>query len=65
MANIKGQDVKHMEERFAAVVKHLEENGLKRFFSVGFCWGVWLAFKLATQHEGFIAIAGMHPSLGV
>lgn len=65
MDNIKGQNVKLMEERFAALVKHLEAEGMKRYFCVGFCWGVWLAFRLAAKHEGFIAISGMHPSLGV
>lgn len=38
---------------------------MKQFFAVGFCWGVWQAFKMAAKYDEFIAIAGPHPSLGV
>jgi dienelactone hydrolase len=42
----------------------MESKGIKEYFGIGFCWGVWSAFKLATKYEGFKAIAGPHPSLG-
>ena len=32
---------------------------------VGYCWGVWLAFKFACECNQIICIAGCHPSLGV
>lgn len=43
----------------------MNDKGHKEFFCVGFCWGVYTAFKFAGKYEGFKAIAGMHPSLGV
>jgi dienelactone hydrolase len=65
MENIKGQDQAIMSENFEKVRVYLETKGVKQFFAVGFCWGVWEAFKLAVKYDQFIAIAGPHPSLGV
>ena len=65
VASIKGQDFGVMRARFEGLVKYLEEKGQKRFFVVGFCWGVWFAFKMACEFDHIVAIAGMHPSLGV
>lgn len=65
MDNIKGQDQAIMTEKFEKLKAYLESQGVKQFFAIGFCWGVWQAFRMAAKHEGFIAIAGPHPSLGV
>lgn len=54
-----------MKSRFEGVLKYLEEKGHKRIFVIGFCWGLWFAFKMATQFDNIIAIGGMHPSLGL
>lgn len=43
-----GLDQVKMNETFANLVAHVEKEGHKRYFCVGFCWGVWKAFKLAT-----------------
>ena len=47
------------------LVNYLHSQGINKFYSIGFCWGQWEAFKLAAKHEEFICIAGMHPSMGV
>ena len=65
VASIKSQNEESMKGRFAVLEKYLQEKGSKKFFVIGFCWGVWLAFKLATQFDSIIAIGGMHPSLGL
>jgi dienelactone hydrolase len=52
-----------MKETFTKLVALLEKEGHKRYFAVGFCWGVWKAFRLATEFEGFISIVGFHPSI--
>jgi dienelactone hydrolase len=54
-----------MKGKFSALEKYLQEKGHKKFFVIGFCWGVWFSFKLATQFGSIIAIGGMHPSLGL
>lgn len=43
----------------------METKGVKQYFCIGFCWGVWFAFKMAAIFDGFRAIMGPHPSLGV
>lgn len=65
VASIKSQDFEVMKSRFEGVSKYLEEKGHKRFFVIGFCWGVWFAFKMSTLFDNIVAIGGMHPSLGV
>lgn len=65
MENIKGQDQAIMTAKFKKILAFLEGRGIKQFFSIGFCWGVWQAFRMAATHDSFIAIAGPHPSLGV
>ena len=65
LASIKSQDFEKMRSRFEGVLKYLEEKGHKRVFVIGFCWGLWFAFKMATQFDNIIAIGGMHPSLGL
>lgn len=62
---VKEQNWEMMEARFKALHEHLTEKGYKNLFGVGFCWGVWAAFRLAIRYEGFIAFCGMHPSLGI
>jgi dienelactone hydrolase len=54
-----------MRERFSGVAKYIEQQGFPKFYVIGFCWGVWFAFKMATEFDNIIAIGGMHPSLGV
>eukprot|EP00798_Chlamydomonas_sp_ICE-L_P008678 gene8678-34124_t len=44
-----------------AVIEHAKSKGATTFASVGFCWGVYIAFKMAI--EGMvIASGGAHPS---
>jgi dienelactone hydrolase len=43
-----GLDQAKMRATFAALVAHLESQGYKRYLAIGFCWGVWKAFRLAT-----------------
>ena len=64
LENIKSQDWNQMEARFIALKEYLAQNGHKEFYAISFCWGVYANFKLACKHEGFKAIAAMHPSLG-
>lgn len=47
------------------MINYLEEKSHKHFFVIGFCWGVWFSFKMATLFERITAIGGMHPSLGI
>lgn len=65
IANIKGQNVEGMEVTFNKVVYHLEKRGIKKFLSVGFCWGVWFAFRMAAKYDCFKAIIGPHPSIAL
>jgi dienelactone hydrolase len=44
----KKQDLDKIKSMFNLLVKHLSDNGVKRFYCVGFCWGLWAAFKLAS-----------------
>jgi dienelactone hydrolase len=64
IANIKGQSLEQMDSRFCKVVAHLKAQGIEKFLSIGICWGVWFAFKMAAKYDVFTAIAGPHPSLG-
>lgn len=54
-----------MNSRFEKVQAYMESKGIKQFFAIGFCWGTWQAFRLSAKYEGFVAIAGPHPSLGI
>lgn len=63
--SIKNQNFNVMKQRFVGVAKYLEEKGHNKFFVIGFCWGVWFAFKMATQVDNIICIGGMHPALGL
>lgn len=54
-----------MEASFKKVLGYLSKQGITKFFAIGFCWGVWFAFKMAAKYDCFIAIAGPHPSLGL
>lgn len=45
---IKNQDHEKMKSRLAGLIKYLEEKGHKKFYVIGFCWGVWFTFKMAT-----------------
>ena len=42
----------------------MKAQGLNKFVSIGFCWGTWFAFKMASKYECFKCIMGPHPSLG-
>jgi dienelactone hydrolase len=37
----------------------------QKFFCIGFCWGVWWAFRMSAKYDCFKAISGPHPSLGI
>lgn len=65
MDNIKGQDINIMNAKYEKVVAHLATLGADKTFSIGFCWGVWYAFKLSAKYGKFTAIAGPHPSLQI
>jgi len=54
-----------MKQRFTGVTQYLSEKGHKKFFVIGFCWGVWFSFKMAIDLDNIIAIGGMHPALGL
>jgi dienelactone hydrolase len=45
---IKGLDQVKMRATFASLIAHLESEGHEKYFAIGFCWGVWKAFRLAT-----------------
>lgn len=65
IANIKGQNVEGMEASFNKVVHMLNKMGINKFLSVGFCWGVWFAFRMAAKYDCFKAIVGPHPSIAL
>ena len=65
VASVKEQNWEIMEGRFKALHSYLIDKGYKGFFCVGFCWGVWAGFRFAIRYDGFIAMCGMHPSLGI
>lgn len=58
-----GLDQEKMRQTFINLVQLLEKDGHKQYFAVGFCWGVWKAFTLAVEFDGFISIVGFHPSI--
>jgi dienelactone hydrolase len=47
---IKSQSLEDLEQRFLKAVKYIESQGIKEYFSIGFCWGVWFAYKMAAKH---------------
>ena len=53
-----------MTIRFEKTLAYIKQQGINNFVSIGFCWGTWFAFKMASKHDCFKAIAGPHPSLG-
>ena len=65
MQCIADQNWEKMEARFKALQELLHSKGIKEFFAIGFCWGVWACFKFAAKFEGFKGVVGFHPSLGV
>lgn len=44
-----GLDQQKMHHTFTNLVHHVEKEGHKQYFVIGFCWGVWKAFTLATE----------------
>lgn len=52
-----------MEKRFTDLLFYLNDKGFREFYSNGFCWGAWMAFKFAAKFNGFKAFAGCHPSI--
>jgi len=46
---ITGLSQPKIKETFTKLVAYLEKEGYKRYFAVGFCWGVWKAVSLATE----------------
>jgi dienelactone hydrolase len=65
IANIKDQSVEGMEATFNKVTTHLKSHGFEKFLCIGFCWGVWFAFRMAAKYDCFKAIVGPHPSIGL
>ena len=65
MANIQSQKYEAMEGKFLKIVGYLKSQGIDKFTCIGFCWGVWFAFKMAAKFDCFKGIMGPHPSLGV
>lgn len=58
-----GLDQARMRQTFLNLVAHIEKLGYKQYFGLGFCWGVWKAFTLAAEFDGFVSIVGFHPSI--
>lgn len=38
-----------IRQNFFNLVSHIEKEGFKQYFAIGFCWGVWKAFALSTE----------------
>jgi len=49
---------------FEKIVPFLEKQGVKKFGSIGFCWGAWVVFH-ASASEKFYAGVSAHPSVRV
>jgi len=46
-----------------AVIKHITDFGINKIGVIGFCWGTWLAIKMAQTFPNLIkAFGGPHPS---
>jgi dienelactone hydrolase len=58
-----GLDQGKMRQTFLDLVEVIEKEGYKQYFAIGFCWGVWKAFTIAAEFEGFVSIVGFHPSI--
>lgn len=54
-----------MEQKFVKLLNLLKKEGISKFLSLGFCWGVWFAFRMAAKYDCFKAIACPHPSLQI
>ena len=65
MANIGSQNVELMEQKFVKLLGLLKKQGVEKFVSLGFCWGVWFAFRMAAKYDCFKAIVGAHPSIAL
>ena len=53
-----------MEINFSKVLGHIKSKGCDKIVCIGFCWGVWYAFKMSDKFDCFKGIACPHPSLG-
>lgn len=52
-----------LETRFKYFHDYLIDKGIKEFYGIGFCYGVYAGFKLSTKFPGFKGFVGYHPSL--
>jgi dienelactone hydrolase len=54
-----------LKEKYEKVSKYMASKGHHKVASIGFCWGVWFAFRMSADYDNILAIAGPHPSLQV
>jgi dienelactone hydrolase len=52
-----------IEEDCQRIFSHLAKHNVTRIVSIGFCWGVWVNFKVSVAGLPLLAGAGCHPSL--
>lgn len=62
LACCKSEPASAMKPRLLKLLKHLEGKGHPKVFGAGFCYGIYIAVKLAADLDNFIALAGFHPS---
>jgi len=59
---VKKQKLDDINAKYERLRTHLKEKGFSKWLTAGYCWGAWVAFRLASIYDEFIAIAVMHPS---
>jgi dienelactone hydrolase len=45
------------------IFRYLQEKGISSIGAIGFCWGVWMAFRASAAGFPLKAGAGCHPSI--
>lgn len=59
---VKKQQIADINAKYEKLANHLKAKGFTKWLVAGYCWGAWVAFRLATVYDNIIAIATMHPS---
>jgi len=59
---VKKQQLPDINAKYQKLSSHLKGRGGGKWLVAGYCWGAWLAFRLATLYDDFLAIAAVHPS---
>lgn len=65
LETVSKQKMPALKDKYEKVMGYLAEKGHTKVLALGFCWGVWFAFRMSADYDNILAIASPHPSLQV